>query len=220
MWCRWRGIFFIVFYQYLLQGISNEFKTCGKLSLLSSNESIGDIISTYPVICSAQIPINYQLCLTLLESSQECNALVYSNARCTLYHRSKKRDDGALNKTIHNVAHRLPAIHYQITSPEQCHSLDSQSVTRDNYMDSCVKNQNSIASQQSPSLNDWLNLPPLGIVMAVTVDWVQHNQHELDRITDNWKCYAKTHNYSFVSYSPLPHIILPLTVSLSSICFS
>jgi hypothetical protein len=186
MWWSWWRIFFFLF---ALEASSDEDQPCRGLSLLPSNESIGEILSRYSSICYAQIPINYQLCLRLLERSEECNALVYSNARCTLYDRSKKATSRTLNKTS---GHRFPAIHYQATSaPRQCLPADR----KDNDMASCL----STPSQLGPSLGEWLDLPSLGIVMAVTADWVQANWYELDRITDNWRCYAKIHNYSFVS---------------------
>lgn len=54
-------------------------------------------------------------------------------------------------------------------------------------------------SVMKSGLQRWLSLPRLGIVMAVTIDWMRSNQAEVRSLADNWACYAKTHNYTFVS---------------------
>ena len=62
-------------------------------------------------------------------------------------------------------------------------------------------NSNSSSSGWQPpaGLHNWLALPRLGIIMAVTSDWVKDHALEMASIVNNWKCYAITHNYAFVS---------------------
>jgi hypothetical protein len=63
-----------------------------------------------------------------------------------------------------------------------------------------------------PGLHHWLTLPRLGIVMAVTSDWLNTNRKEINSLVDNWECYARTHNYNFVSYVILYHIYVDVDI--------
>jgi hypothetical protein len=203
---------FFVFLVDLVSSQSNSQKICGTVIISSSKISLRQILQNHST-CLVLVPVNYQICLQLLERSLYCNALVYSNSRCTLYRRGDEQQQELrkkliFNEKIHEVTHNHPAVHYHlldaridrcIYSPSPFGNENRSTVAGSLEISKCLRDTTTDLYLMSPSSwDDWLQLPLLGIVMAVTKDWLNGNKHEMDRITDHWDCYAKTHNYIFV----------------------
>jgi hypothetical protein len=87
------------------------------------------------------------------------------------------------------------------TSSEQPSCLREPMTLAPFFVDVTLNDTGNYHSQDdtTPGLAHWLKLPRLGIIMAVTSDWVSTFQSEINSLVDNWECYARAHNYAFVS---------------------
>jgi hypothetical protein len=209
---------------------------CGTAQLSATPISIKEILQNHST-CLILVPVNYRVCLQLLEVSLRCNAMVYLNSRCTLYHRGDQqlhqpkmmKKHLVYNEKVHEITHNHPSLHYHLLDAKIDDCIPpppSRPAGHDDLsegtlqMNKCLSDKTTNFYHTSPSSwDDWLQLPLLGIVMAVTKDWMTGNKYEMDRITDHWNCYAKTHNYTFVCHSSshLSPLLLLTSLPLCSI---
>lgn len=169
--------------------------------------------------CSHSKSISFDTCKLLLLNSSKCNALTYTHAQCTLFLRNSSNHSqeltlGRRHGTLHVI--RLDHEIDNCMNNTQGVLVSAQSANRQFHM--CLANESSNIYRLSPTFSEWLSLPRLGIVITVTSDWLSKNQYEMERVSNNFECYARTHNYSFVSTPGFSASLLITPSSSASAC--
>ena len=148
---------------------------CGETTFVSS-------VAIGSMTCFKSIPIGFYSCKLLLLNSTSCNALIYTNSRCTVL---EKLDTGAKSSPKNS-----PAI-YMI---RLTHGIDD---CRNDIAG--ISDEHDTSDISKEVVSSWQELPLLGLVMSVTKDWLEANRHEVNAVTSNFHCYCRAHNYTFVS---------------------
>lgn len=196
-------LFLIIFnYLFIKSFSNNNYNLCGEVISQINQVSFTYLLKQSNKICYSFIPINFYLCKELLKQSKECNGLIYYNSRCTLYRRNNlinNENKSLIYQQKNKNKEFISYFHYILLDKEFDNCIEGE-IKKKHFMKECLDENNLNDMNDMNSLKDWLKLPSLGIVMAVTNEWIERNQFEISRIIDHWSCYANTHNYTFVSY--------------------
>lgn len=131
--------------------------------------------------CFYRKPVPFEICRVLLQRTQRCNALTYTDNVCSLHDR---------RKTMHvQKSPRDAVVLVKMTSGiDDCSGADR-------FLSELDKFSICNSKKRNQSID---HLPVLGIVVAVTESYYKENAFEIDLISGNWQCYASLHQYKFV----------------------
>ncbi len=140
--------------------------------------------------------LSFESCRQLFVRSK-CSVMRYENKICSLHdhtahdfqiqqqreERDKEREENEHEKSI---------ILWKSNVSLSTHSAPFSSLSATTKYRKCMKSQ-------VDEIENFSSLPRLGIVISVTSEWVTSHQAGVMSLTSNFECYAKAHNYSFVS---------------------
>jgi hypothetical protein len=160
-----------------------------------------DFVGGHSLKCFVDHPIGFEACKLILQASNECNALSYSNAKCSLHNRTLS--SFKYIKSHHNATNvvSLLKLHQHF---DECIITNHTQMTLIDKFNICLKH----TEYHKITNTQWKTLPLLGIVITVTSKWYYQNQNEVNRIVSNMKCYSDLHDYHFVRIYLLLQLII------------